>query len=169
MLLITGQRRGEVAGMKWSEIIPMDGVCRQSAPRREKAIWSPCRASPGNFWMPCHGSVTTSSEPTSTRRCRDGVRQGAAPSADTLDHHRVAEDTRHGHRAVCESFGVDRLTINKMLNHAESGITKIYDRYSANPEKTAAIERWANKVREIITGKSPENVVPMRRRRASKA
>ena len=87
----------------------------------------------------------------------------------TLDEHWVVEDTRRTATTHMRSLGVDRLTIDKILNHAESGTTKIYDRFSADPQKAAALERWGNKVREIITGKSPENVVPMRRRRASKA
>ena len=33
------------------------------------------------------------------------------------------------------SFGIDRLVVSKLLNHAESGITKTYDRYAADPEK----------------------------------
>jgi integrase len=50
------------------------------------------------------------------------------------------------------SLGVDRLVVSKLLNHAEPGITKVYDRYSADAEKTAAMERWANRLREIISG-----------------
>jgi hypothetical protein len=48
------------------------------------------------------------------------------------------------------SFGVDRIVVSKVLNHAESGITKVYDRWAADPEKAAAMERWANRLREII-------------------
>ena len=30
------------------------------------------------------------------------------------------------------SLGVDRLVVSKLLNHAEAGITKTYDRYAAD-------------------------------------
>jgi hypothetical protein len=48
------------------------------------------------------------------------------------------------------------------LNHAEGGITRIYDRYTGDSEKTAAMERWANRLREIIDGSGADNVVQMR-------
>lgn len=38
---------------------------------------------------------------------------------------------------------VDRLTVSKILNHAEGGMTRLYDRYSSDPEKRAALEAWA--------------------------
>ena len=49
------------------------------------------------------------------------------------------------------SIGIDRLVVSKMLNHAEAGITRVYDRYAADPEKVTAMERWANRLREIIS------------------
>ena len=52
--------------------------------------------------------------------------------------------------------------VSKLLNHAEAGVTKVYDRYSADPEKAAAMERWANRLREIISGHPIDNVVGLR-------
>ena len=45
-------------------------------------------------------------------------------------------------------------------------MTKVYDRYGADPEKAAAMERWANRLREIIKGAASEKVVPMRGQRS---
>ena len=59
------------------------------------------------------------------------------------------------------SLGVDRLVVSKVLNHAESGITRVYDRYAADPEKAAAMERWANRLREIIADAHERNVVQL--------
>jgi hypothetical protein len=61
------------------------------------------------------------------------------------------------------SLGVDRLVVSKVLNHAESGITRVYDRYAADPEKAVALERWAQRLGEIIAGKDNENVVVLHR------
>ena len=49
--------------------------------------------------------------------------------------------------------------IDKILNHAEQGVTKVYDRWSADPEKAAAMERWANRLREIISGEPVDDIV----------
>ena len=62
------------------------------------------------------------------------------------------EDMRRSAATHMRSLGVDRLVIDKILNHAEQGVTKVYDRWSADPEKAAAMERWANRLREIISG-----------------
>jgi tRNA uridine 5-carboxymethylaminomethyl modification enzyme len=48
------------------------------------------------------------------------------------------------------------------LDVKQGGVTKIYDRYTADPEKTAAMERWANRLREIVNGAPADNVVQMR-------
>lgn len=37
------------------------------------------------------------------------------------------------------SLGVSRLTVLKILNHSESGITAVYDRHSHDREKRAAL------------------------------
>ena len=68
-------------------------------------------------------------------------------------------DLRRTFATQLRSLGVDRLVVSKLLNHAEGGVTKIYDRWSADPEKTAAMERWANRLREIISGAPASNVV----------
>jgi hypothetical protein len=60
------------------------------------------------------------------------------------------------------SIGIDRLVVSKLLNHAESGIIKTYDRYAADPEKAAAMERWSDRLKEIISGERSEKVVLMR-------
>jgi integrase len=71
-------------------------------------------------------------------------------------------DLRRTFATHLRSLGVDRLVVSKLLNHAEGGTTKIYDRYTADPEKTAAMERWANRLREIISGAKADNVVQLR-------
>lgn len=43
----------------------------------------------------------------------------------------------------------DRLTISKILNHAEGGMTRIYDRYASDPEKRRALEAWANRIERL--------------------
>ena len=73
-------------------------------------------------------------------------------------------DLRRTFATQLRTLGIDRLVVSKLLNHAEAGVTKVYDRYSADPEKAAAMERWANRLREIIGGVIPEKIIAMRRR-----
>jgi integrase len=47
--------------------------------------------------------------------------------------------------------GVSRLTVSKILNHAERGVTSIYDRHSYDREKREALEGWGERLREILS------------------
>ena len=40
-------------------------------------------------------------------------------------------------------MGIARLTVGKVLNHAEQGVTKVYDRHSSDAEKRRALNAWA--------------------------
>jgi integrase len=71
-------------------------------------------------------------------------------------------DLRRTFATHLRSLGIDRLVVSKLLNHAEGGVTRIYDRYSADPEQSTAVERWANRLREILSGAPATNVLQLR-------
>lgn len=48
------------------------------------------------------------------------------------------------------SLGVARLVISKVLNHAERGVTAVYDRHSYDAEKRAALEAWEQQLAGIL-------------------
>ena len=73
-------------------------------------------------------------------------------------------DLRRTMATQMRSLGVDRLMVSKLLNRAEAGVTKTYDRYAADTEKAAAMERWSQRLKEIISGKKQEKVVLLNRR-----
>ena len=47
-------------------------------------------------------------------------------------------------------LGVDRFLLHRILNHTDSGVTAIYDRYSYLEEKREALQKWADRLDEII-------------------
>ncbi len=59
---------------------------------------------------------------------------------------------------------VPRLTISRILNHKEGGVTSIYDRHSYFKEKLAALELWGRRLDQILTPDGGENVVPLKQR-----
>ena len=162
MLLVTGQRRGEVAGLRWSEIngegwklpgerakkgkghlVPLSSLAREildGLPQIGELVFRANTDAPLQGWSR-----------TATR-----LEKLTSPVEDWHIH-----DLRRTFATHLRSLGVDRLVVSKLLNHAEAGVTKIYDRYAADPEKTAAMERWANRLREIISGAPANNVVQM--------
>jgi hypothetical protein len=48
------------------------------------------------------------------------------------------------------SMGISRLVVGKILNHAEPGVTKVYDRHSYDAEKRQALEAWGQQVLAIV-------------------
>jgi integrase len=164
-LLVTGQRRGEVAGMKWSEIdgdgwnipgtrskskqghrVPLSTLALEileETPRLGELVFvSPRGPHPLDGWE------------NAKRRVDTFLREPIEPWR--------IHDLRRTMATQIRSIGIDRLVVSKLLNHAESGITKTYDRYAADPEKSAAMERWSDRLKEIISGESREKVVLMR-------
>jgi integrase len=53
------------------------------------------------------------------------------------------------------------LTISRILNHKEGGVTSIYNRHSYFEKKLAALELWGRHLDQIINLGSGENVVPL--------
>jgi integrase len=57
--------------------------------------------------------------------------------------------------------------VEKLLNHTSgsfAGVAGIYQRYSFQPEMTAALERWSTHLRNLTSGK-PDNVTELSRKR----
>ena len=53
------------------------------------------------------------------------------------------------------SGGVPRFVIGRILNHSEErDITSVYDRYSYDAEKRAAMEFWNRQLAAVLKGKS---------------
>ena len=79
----------------------------------------------------------------------------------------VGHDLRRTAASRMTGMGISRLTVSKLLNYAEAGITRIYDRHSDDPEKKQALDAWGARVEQIVAGKpsdlADEKVVPMRR------
>ena len=59
------------------------------------------------------------------------------------------------------STGVGRFVVARLLGHADRAITSVYDKYSYDNEKRAALMRWDACLREIVTGQKSSNVIPL--------
>ena len=152
LLLVTGQRRGEVTGMRWSEIngdgwklpservkngkghlVPLSSLAREildGVPEVGEFVFMARKDGP----------------PRGPSKADIRVRKLCGPMEPWHVH-----DLRRTFATQLRTIGIDRLVVSKLLNHAEGGV-----------EKTAAMERWANRLREIISGAPGVNVVQMR-------
>ena len=74
----------------------------------------------------------------------------------------TAHDLRRTAATGMTSMGIDRLTVSRLLNHSEGGITRVYDRFSYDTPKKNALEAWGAKLLEIVADKpAGENVVTL--------
>ena len=48
------------------------------------------------------------------------------------------------------SMGVSRTVVGHILNHAERGVTAVYDRYSYDAEKRAALNLWSERLVDVV-------------------
>ncbi len=55
-------------------------------------------------------------------------------------------DLRRTAASQMTGMGIPRLVVSKILNHAEQGVTAIYDRHSYDGEKREALDLWGRKV-----------------------
>ena len=152
MLLVTGQRKSEVAGMKWSEITADGWRIPNERAKRGKGHLVPLSSLGREILAdtPQIGEYVFRSDRGDKplqgwSRALGRVQKLCGPMEPWRLH-----DLRRTFATQLRSIGVDRLVVSKLLNHTEGGVTRIYDLYSADPEKSAAMERWANRLREIV-------------------
>lgn len=88
-------------------------------------------------------------------RIGDGPINGFSKAKVQLDRHSGVNDWRlHDLRASVATnlskLGYDRFTIKLVLNHKDSGVTAVYDRYTYLDEKREALQKWADWLYDIV-------------------
>jgi integrase len=172
VLALTGQRRGEVAGMTWREIdldnclwtIPKERVKNGSehvVPLAPQAIailrLVPERANSGLVFTLTgrHAIASTSVRPRLDRLMPDG----GAPW--------VLHDLRRTFASGCARLGVAIHVVERLLNHRSGtfgGIVSVYQKHDFANEQRAAVEVWARHVEALVRGGEAGNVVELKAR-----
>ena len=166
LLILTGQRREEVAAIRESEI------------ERDRKIWHLPGDRTKNHLphdVPLSDVALAVLPPLRARGTRDllfgegdGPYSGWSRSKDRLDSRLGFDDwTLHDLRRTVATgmgdIGVQPHIVEAVLNHvsgAKRGVAGIYNRAQYAAEKRQALERWAEHVAALVAGK-PSNVVPM--------
>lgn len=91
----------------------------------------------------------------SSGRIGDVPINGFSKAKVQLDRHSgVSEWRLHDLRASVATnlgkLGYDRFTIKLVLNHKDTGVTAVYDRYTYLDEKREALQKWADRLDDII-------------------
>lgn len=170
LLLILGQRRAEVATMRWSAIDLDAGTWSLKAEdvkssRAHLVPLSPLAATllrglPRLSYLNDKGEAVTSDWVLTTN--------GRAPISDfskpkrLLDAtmakalkcelpHWVVHDIRRTVSTNLARLGVEPFIRRRVLNHALTGVDAIYDRFDYLPAKRSALEVWAADLRRIAS------------------
>jgi len=70
-------------------------------------------------------------------------------------------DLRRSARTNLSSLGISPFIAELVIGHAQKGVHKVYDIHRYQAEKRDALERWANRLRDIVTP-PPANVRQLR-------
>jgi integrase len=164
LLMLTGQRRSEIARLRWGEV--GDGVI-ELPPERMKGKQShvvplSIQAVAVIAAMPRSGDHIfgrTLVEHFHGVKCALDARMGDVPAW-------VIHDVRRSVASGMARIGVQLPVIEKILAHRKgsfAGVVGIYQRYGFMPEMAAAMQKWADHVDRLVGGK-PAKVVRLRRR-----
>lgn len=175
LLILTGQRREEVGGARWSEIdlkkrawtipasrsknchehsVPLSARAidiLSSLPRFEQSefVFSPGKTPPSGY------SRSKARLDAEIARLNDGK-----PIPSWTLH-----DLRRSVASGMASIGVDLHIIERCLNHVSGsfgGIVGVYQRHKFEDEMRSALDRWASHVERIVNGAGDGNVVAIK-------
>jgi integrase len=159
--LATAQRKGEVIGAMWSEI-DFDGNVWTIPPEKAKnGLAHRVPLSP--FAIELLSGIKANADVSSWLfPSPRGDNPVTGPAVDhAMRNNReylglenvTPHDLRRTAASHMTSMGINRLTVSKILNHAESGVTAVYDRHSYDNEKRQALSAWGQRLDALIFGK----------------
>lgn len=183
LALLTAQRRGEIAGMTWNEIdfdekiwhipphraknnepqdVPLSGMAlslllevKRLSELNETDSWQ----SDLVVFTECHEDwyEMETDYVFPARQSSLHVRSFSKPMTTIARLSKVPDWTLHDLRRTATTYmgklGVPRLIQKKILNHSNSTVTDIYDRYDYLKERREALELWATHLKKLVTPK----------------
>ena len=165
LALLTGQRVGNIAAIKRSEV--KDGIWEQKENKADRPVLVPLNALAKKVLGDCpplgdYYLTTTSAGPIhksskAKRRIDTQIKQiiekeklKSIFTASWVNH-----DLRRTLTTELRKLRIPRMVCSAILNHAEQGVTaKNYDKYEMLDEKVQAMNTWNDYLQELIHGTS---------------
>jgi integrase len=174
LLALTGQRRDEVARIRWDEL-DLDARLWTLPPARTKnnqphevplskaaltVLQNVPHIASSPFVLTTNGGAAPASGYSKNKRRLDALLPADMPAWRL-----------HDLRRTCASglarLGINLPVIEKVLNHSSgsfAGIVGVYQKHSFADEKAAALSAWGNFVEALVEGKSVSKVIKLRGR-----
>jgi integrase len=162
LLLLTGQRRGEVARLRWNEVDLESHLIVK--PGSETKNGKPHKTHLSAASLEELKSLQSKASSKEYVFSFDGLRPVANPShtkgrldkllGDEFEPWRI-HDIRTAIATTLSEAGEPENVVDRILNHSASGsapsaVARVYNQAELLPQRAAALDRWA----EIVTGES---------------
>jgi len=181
LMLVSAQRKGEILRSEWSEFdldagwwkmpgektknkkehrIPLSPLALEILEEAQQTAKDSRWVFPSPFGPNKRGTSKT-----------PGLHPLTGPAVDralrrTLNTFEIEHFTPHDLRRTAASLiigtGIPRVIVKKLLNHADSDVTGIYDRHPYDSEKQQAMLAWDKKLRSIFKGKKAK-ILPIQK------
>ncbi|MFZ3328271.1 MAG: integrase arm-type DNA-binding domain-containing protein [Methylocella sp.] len=173
LLILTGARRSEVAGMMWREIDFDAKLWTLPAARAKNSTKYQIPLSDAAVKILRAMPRIAGSDLVFTLSGRVPIRgfhnvktriDALMPAGPSWTLH----DLRRTFASGCARLGIAVHVVEAALNHRSGsirGIAAIYNRYSYDVEKRAAMQAWARHVQAVVGGEAQANVVELARAR----
>ncbi|WP_172723858.1 site-specific integrase [Neorhizobium sp. T25_27] len=173
-LLLTGVRKAELTGMRWSEIdwdeklwtVPNERFkagTQHLVPLSDAMIdlLQKIRGGLSYYHGDCVFSTTNGQLPVSVAGAMDAFR--ARVSAELAEispgvnmERFVMHDDRRVVRTNLAALKIPEPVIDTILGHGKKGLKRIYDQYRYLDETAEALSLWADRLEQLITGARAE-------------
>jgi integrase len=173
LLMMTGQRRGEIAGLRWSEIdldrnlIVLPGERTKNGKPHELPITDTVRniirsqpKTEGRDFLFGYGEGAFSG----WSRAKEILDEAIAKSSNALPRF-VLHDFRRTSATKMADIGIAPHVIEAVLNHVsghKGGIAGIYNRALYTAEKAQALARWDEHLSALVNDRT-SNITPLKR------
>jgi integrase len=180
VLLLTGQREGEIAALKWSEVVGLDGEdpkielpAERTKNRKPHVIpLSPqiveiIRSQPrfkGGDYVFTSGDGKTHVKGFSKGKAKiDAV---LSEGGVVIPPWRLHDLRRSVSTGLSEWLGIEPHVVEAILNHVsgtKAGVAGNYNRAAYLPQRRTSLSLWANHIDELLGKAAEGNVVPLRK------
>jgi integrase len=183
-VLVTGQRPGEVAGMRWDELdgemwtipasrrgktdtahtVPLTDmaleILKQAKAEAQRLAKRRKRAGGFVFEARPETPVTTAALGRAVGRFVKALGNQDKPEGG----HWTPHDLRRTCRTALAAAGVSEIVAELVIGHTRKGIAAVYDLHRYDAEKRAALEAWERRLLRVIEGKpADDNVIQIRK------
>jgi integrase len=181
LLALTGQRRDEIAGMKWSELHD-DGTWH--LPKERTKNKRPHIVPLSTQALQLIAAVKRNNNPADLLFTNTGTTpiSGWGRSKKSLDAAMLVvrkgkvtppwriHDLRRTAITGMNELGVPPHIVEKVVNHVSghlAGVAGTYNKSENLPERKAALQRWAAHVHGLVSGSGDSKIVDMRSRKGA--